>query len=510
MSTLIKNATIITMDDNASIIQGSILVEDGFIKEVIPHNFGSEPTIRANETIDGSEMIVIPGMTNAHYHSYSNLLKGTTSDFPLEIWSLYTTAYGYSLDDEDIYNAVLLGLIDMIKSGVTSCIDHFPHIKRSEAALKAYEASSIRVGFAPMMHDVPDHHFLPVELPIEIKRKLDETPPISVEEMRAFYISLINKWHDKNSRIQILIGPNAPQRCSEEMLALCKELSDQHGAYVHTHLLETRIQKEIGDTTFPGGIVGRLQEQQLLSKRLSAAHSIWLEDDEVNILARHSVSLVHNPVSNMMLGSGRAKISSYLQKGINVALGTDSSNCGISHNLFEAMRIAVMHSRQEQSNFNEWLKPIDVLKMATTGGAYLLGEEKKRGKIKQGYEADLVLLTKQSPALAMNADLISQLVYYENGSSIESVMVKGEWVLKNRKIISFDEESVLQSVKEKYESLVEKSRASLQLANEYEPYFTKMYEKIHHNLGEKKKASSRLDSTNEHGILEENNSVKPI
>jgi 5-methylthioadenosine/S-adenosylhomocysteine deaminase len=502
MSTLIKNTTIITMDDQAGILEGSVLVENGLIKEVIPYNPGSELPIQADEKIDGSEMIVMPGMTNAHYHSYSNLLKGTTSHLPLEIWSLYTTAYGYSLDDEDIYNAVLLGLIDMIKSGVTSCIDHFPHIKRSEAALKAYEASSIRVGFAPMMHDVPDHHFLPVDLPVDWKRKLDEATPISVEEMRAFYNSLFNKWHDNNSRIQILLGPNAPQRCSEEMLALCKELSEQRGAYVHTHLLETRIQKEVGDNAFSGGIVGRLRDQQLLSRKLSGAHSIWIEDDEADVLAEHGVSLVHNPVSNMMLGSGKAKIRTYLQKGMNVALGTDSSNCGISHNLFEAMRIAIMHSRQEQSNFHEWLQPIDVLKMATVGGAHILGEEKKRGKIKQDYEADLVLLSKRSPALAVNTDLISQLVYYENGSSIESVMIEGEWVLKNHEIVSFDEEAVLQSVKEKHESLVEKSRGSVQLANEIQPYFTKMYKEFHHDFGERK-AGSSLGSANEHGMFEE-------
>ncbi|XXM71397.1 amidohydrolase family protein [Lysinibacillus sphaericus] len=503
MSTLIKNTTIVTMDDHAGILKGSVLVENGLIKEVIPHHPGSEPPVQASETIDGSEMIVMPGMTNAHYHSYSNLLKGTTSHFPLEIWSLYTTAYGYSLDDEDIYNAVLLGVIDMIKSGVTSCIDHFPHIRRSEAALKAYEASSIRVGFAPMMHDVPDHHFLPIELPAERKRKLDEAAPISVDEMRAFYHSLFDKWHDKNNNIQILLGPNAPQRCSGEMLALCKELSEQHGASVHTHLLETRIQKEVGDVAFPGGIVGRLRDQQLLSRKLSAAHSIWIEDDEADVLAGHDVSLVHNPVSNMMLGSGRARISTYLQKGMNVALGTDSSNCGISHNLFEAMRTAVMHSRQKHPDFDEWLQPMDVLKMATVGGAHLLGEENKRGKIKQGYEADLVLLTKRSSALAMNADLISQLVYYENGSSIESVMVKGEWVLKNRTIVTFDEEAVLQAVKEKQESLLEKSRASVQSANEYEPYFTNMYKKFHRNFKEKKAGSSRLDAAHWPGNLEE-------
>ncbi|WP_085992125.1 amidohydrolase family protein [Oceanobacillus senegalensis] len=486
MSILIKNATIITMDDNLGTIQGSVLVEDGIIMEVIPHSPESEPPIRAKETIDGSEMVIMPGMTNAHYHSYSNLLKGTTSHLPLEIWSLYTTAYGHSLDDDDIYHAVLLGSIDMIRSGVTSCIDHFPHIKRSEAALKAYETSSIRVGFAPMMHDVPDHHFLPVELPGDLKTQLDYNTPISVQEMKAFYESLFTKWHQRNNKINILVGPNAPQRCSKEMLALCKQLSDQEGALIHTHLLETRIQKKIGDSTFPGGIIGRLQEQQLISRRLSAAHAIWLEEHEVKDLAKHDVSLIHNPVSNMMLGSGKAAISSYIQAGMNVALGTDASNCGTAHNLFEAMRTAVMHSRQEHSDFREWLEPIDVFKMATVGGAYLLGEEKQRGKIKQGFEADIVCLTKQSSSLAVKADTISQLVYYENGSSVDSVMVKGEWVLKDRKIVTFDEEAILKAVQDKYESILEKSQLSLQLAKEYEPYFTNMYDQIHLHLEEGK------------------------
>ncbi|MCM3718637.1 amidohydrolase family protein [Fictibacillus phosphorivorans] len=500
MSTLITNAVIMTMDDDDRIIEGSVLVENGIIKKVIPHQPGSGPRIAAEETIDGSDMLIMPGMTNAHYHSYSNLLKGTTSHFPLEIWSLYTTAYGYSLEDGDITNAVLLGMIDMIKSGVTSCIDHFPHIRRSGAALKAYEAASIRVGFAPMMHDVPDHHFLPVDLPDELRRKLDEATPISVDGMRVFYHSLFEEWHGRKN-IQILLGPNAPQRCSEGMLALCKELSEQRGAHIHTHLLETRIQKEVGDAAFPDGIIGRLRDQQLLSRRLSGAHSIWIDDEEAGVLAEHGVSLVHNPVSNMMLGSGRAKIGSYLQKGMNVALGTDSSNCGISHNLFEAMRIAVIHSRQEQPDFGEWLQPKDVLNMATVGGARLLGQE-KRGRIKQGYEADLVLLSRRSPALAVGTDLYAQLVYYENGSSVDSVMIKGEWVLKERKMVLIDEEALLRSVNERQKSLFEKSRESLSLANALEPHFTRMYKKFHSGFG-KDSTFSSVDAADEHGMLEE-------
>ncbi|MED3623479.1 amidohydrolase family protein [Neobacillus thermocopriae] len=484
MKLLIKNTTLITMNEEKEIIQGSLLIENGKIKDIIPTSSGSEFDFTAGEVMDGREMIVLPGMTNAHYHSYSNLLKGTISNLPLEIWSLYTVAYGHSLDDQDIELAVLLGAIDMIKSGITSCVDHFPHIRRTEAALKAYEKTGLKIGFAPMMHDVFDHYFLPVSLPLNIKEKLEAVKPNSPKVMREYYTNLIKNWHQKKGKISILLGPNAPQRCTDEMLNLCEELSKQEDLFIHTHLLETEIQKRVGDRAFTDGIIGRLKKYKLLSSKLSTAHSVWLNDREIDLFAEHGVTVVCNPVSNLMLGSGIAPLPQYLRAGVHVALGTDSSNCGISHNLFEAMRMALLIHRVGNNGYEQWIQPWNVLQMSINGGAHVFGEAHQRGKIQKGYVADLVLMKKDTPTFATNSDLISQLVFYENGSSVDSVLINGEWVLKNKKIMTFDEQSVIRRVQERYEVIMEKCQSALELAKEAHPYFARMYHTIYDQIKE--------------------------
>lgn len=477
MDLLIKNATIFTMDEKEEMIKGSLLIDGTKIKAIFPHALGDEPNIQAREIMDGSSLIILPGMTNAHYHSYSNLLKGTESSLPLELWSLYTVAYGHSLQDEDIALAVQLGVIEQIRSGVTCCIDHFPHIARAEAALKSYEQTGIRVGFAPMMHDVPDHHFLRVQLPNKITERIEAVRPKSVDWMREFYTTLLKYWNGKNNKIRILLGPNAPQRCSKEMLSLCKDLSISEKMLVHTHLLESKVQKYWGDRSFSKGLVGKLNEAGLLNERLSTAHSVWLEEQEQAALAEKGVTFVHNPASNMMLGSGRAAVGKWLKYGANVALGTDSSNCGISHNMFETMRLAVMLHRYGNEE-EVWIKPIDTLKMATIGGAKLLGEADCRGKIKVGYEADLVLINKAHTPYCVETDLATQLVLYESGHSIEALMVAGEWLMKDKKLITIDEQKVITSVQERSSEFLKRCPPAVREVEELLPYFREMYESI--------------------------------
>lgn len=472
MSTLIKNAEIMTMSSEFGTVKGSIFIENGKIAKIIQNEV---PGFHSDEVIDAQSQLVIPGMTNAHYHSYSNLLKGTENGFPLEIWSLYTVAYGHSLTDEDIYLSVLLGAAEMIRSGVTGCIDHFPHLPRIEAALKAYDESGMHVSFAPMMHDVPDHQFLGVPLPDFLIKKLEAKAPISVEKMRDLYEEIILRWHGKNGRIHIILGPNAPQRCSREMLALCKDLSVQYDLKVHTHLLETKIQEEIGRNTFENGIIGLLDEVGLLNDKLSVAHAVWLYDREIELLKERNVAFVHNPASNFILGSGRAPVSTYVKNHMPVGLGTDSSNCGTSHNQFETMRLASMMQRMSNPDYTEWLTNESIFKSATVTGAEIMEYSNKRGKIEVGYDADLVFLNKNTSTWAATNDAISQLVFHENGLSIDSVMIKGNWVLQKGKILSFDEHSVIARVQQRMKQVMENTSDALEFAEELKPYFEKFY-----------------------------------
>lgn len=458
--------------DDQRVATGNLLIEDGKIKHVFPE--GELPAFcHATEVFNAEGKLVIPGMTNAHYHSYSNLLKGTESTYPLEVWSLFTVAYGHSLSDEDIHDAVLLGAAEMIRNGITGCIDHFPHFSKAEAALEAYQKSKMHVAFAPMLHDVPDYEFLQIDFPDTIKQKFAASKPPTPERMKGFYEDLINRWHRKNERIQIMVGPNAPQRCSREMLRICRELSELYDLNVHTHLLETYIQHDYGMKAYKKGIIGHLDRAGLLNERLSAAHAVWLAPDEIDLLKDRGVSIIHNPASNMILGSGTAPIMTYMEKGMPVSLGTDASNCGTSHTLFEKMRLALMMQRNNASEYKWWLTAHDMLEMGICQGAAMMPG--RRGKIKVGYDADLVFIDKNSPTWATVNNTHEQLVFHENGQSIESVMIKGEWVMRERKIVSFNEGEVIDRVRRRSAYRQESTAEALAFAEEQQPFFEAIY-----------------------------------
>ncbi|WLD93586.1 amidohydrolase family protein [Alkalihalobacillus sp. AL-G] len=474
MKKLIHNATIV--DSSSKVFEGSLLIDGDKIKEVRAGSLPIDSDI--DETIDASGRIVIPGMVNAHYHSYSNVLKGTTNNLPLEIWSLYTVAYGHSLTEEELELAVLLGAIEMIKNGTTACIDHYPHLVGSNAALKAYEKTGMRIGFAPMMHDVPDHHFLNVKLPNYFKKKLDDAPRKSVGEVDDYYRGLIEAWHNKNGNIEIMLGPNAPQRCSSDMLNLCRELSEEFGLAVHTHLLETKGQLISGVETFPDGIFGHLKEHGLLSEKLSVAHAVILKNNEIELLRGHGVTVVHNPASNMTLGSGKAPIHHFLNETSKLAIGTDASNCGTQHNLFEAMRLAAMWHRVDEPDYQKWPQSVDVWRMATAGGAGVFSNDSVLGRITEGAAADLVFLKATGTSFTPLQDPVTQLVFQENGRSVDSVMVAGEWVMKDGSLTTLNEREILEEVRERTEHLMSHSKQQVELADQLAPYFKQRYDEL--------------------------------
>ncbi|WP_066066932.1 amidohydrolase family protein [Neobacillus soli] len=486
MSTFIQNATIVSAEIPAKAFIGSIFVDRGLIQKIIPGLWMEEhPYNQADEVVRADGMLVIPGMINAHYHSYSNLLKGTESNLPLELWSLYTVAYGHSLQEEDIYLSVLLGAGEMMKNGITGCIDHFPHISRSHAALRAYEKTNMRVSFAPMMHDIPDHQFLSIRLPQNMVNKLESAKIHTPREMELFYQQLLCEWqHKNNSKIKIVVGPNAPQRCSSEMLKVCKKLSQENDLSVHTHLLETKIQRDVGDKKLDG-ILNYLKEHGLVNPKLSVAHAVWLTEEDMELLNEANTTIVHNPNSNMILGSGRASIGECVNKGIDIALGTDASNCGTQHNLLETMRSAIMMNRLYEPDYTKWLQVDDMFRMVTQNGAKAMGHQQKTGVIREGYCADLVLLNTNNTIWSPENNVISQLVFHENGRSINSVMIDGKWTVRQGKIVSFDEDEVILKVKERSIEMFQACKESLTFAEELLPYYKNMYQS--HRLEEKLK-----------------------
>ena len=425
---------------------GGVLVEAGEIAAVaLTDREQRDGRARAREVFDAAGMILMPGLVNAHYHSYGTLLKGTENGLPLEPWALYTVAYGRALGAEAIRAAVLLGAAEMIRTGITACLDHFPHTRWAEVALTAHQASGMRVAFAPFMHDVFDHEFLGIALPPEIRAALDTAPRSDAATAEGMYRDLASRWRG-DRRITISIGPNAFQRCSPALIEVWRRLAEEPGSHAHTHLVETRAQAVRGRAVWPDGTVAEMARAGLLGERLSVAHGVWLTPEEADLLARHGVTVVHNPASNLMLGSGRLPLPTMLERGVPLALGTDSSNSGGRHDLFEIMRLALMLPRPDTPAPRAWPTPSRIFEMATTGGARAIGRAGAVGRLEPGQRADLVLLDPRGAGLAGAPVTVPHLVQHGSAAAVAAVMIDGTWVLRDGRILAFDEAAVLAEV----------------------------------------------------------------
>jgi 5-methylthioadenosine/S-adenosylhomocysteine deaminase len=468
----IANARLCRLEAGEALEPGGVLVEDGAITAVaVGPDADRALGPRAEERLDAGGLILMPGLVNGHYHSYSTLLKGTENSLPLEAWALYTVAYGHALGEEAVRLAVLLGAAEMIRGGITACLDHFPHVRWAEAALGAHEASGLRVGFAPFMHDRLDHELLDVALPTEIRARLDGAPRSDPAEAERLYRDLAARWHGRAGRLTLLLGPNAFQRCSAGLWAVWRRLADELGLGAHTHLLETRAQAAHGQQRWPGGTVAEMDRQGLLGERLSVAHGIWLLPSERELLARRGVTVVHNPASNLMLGSGRMALPAAQALGVPLALGTDSSNTGGPHDLFAVMRLALMLPRPDTPDPRAWPQPGQVLAMATAGGARALGLAGRLGALAPGHRADLVLLRPGGAALGGGPLTVSRLVQHASAGAVAAVMVEGRWVLRDGRILAFDEEAVLDRVAAIGPELLAAARPAVELARATAPYF---------------------------------------
>jgi 5-methylthioadenosine/S-adenosylhomocysteine deaminase len=450
----------------------AILVEDGRIVAVESGEDGFQLAARAAARVDAPDLIAMPGLVNAHHHAYANVLRGTENSLPLELWALYTVAYGRALDAEAIRLAILLGAAEMIRAGVTACIDHFPHVGNAETAYAAHRASGMRVGFAPFLHDVHDHDFLGFALPPELHARLT-TPFPPHARLAALFRDLAGQARRDGGIVTILLGPNAPQRCSPALLALWRTLRDELGLGVHTHLLETRAQAMRSRAVWQGGLVAEMERQGLLAPGLGVAHGIWLLPEERALLAQRGVVVSHNPASNLMLGSGAMPFADYRALGVTLAQGSDSANTGGSANPFELMRLAMMLPRLATHDWAAWPTAREVFRMATEGGAAMLGARERLGRIAPGAAADLVLLDPSGSEFAAAAVGVDAIVQHGSPGAVRAVMIDGEWVYRDGRILAFDEDQVRRDFAARAPAIIAGAAESLALTREALPWVAK-------------------------------------
>jgi len=484
MKTLIRNALMVTMNNHNDIVDnGAIVIDGSRITYCGPQEWTPEgPFVRI---IDADRLIAMPGMVNAHCHSPANLVRGMMPSKPLEIWRAYYRASLRDMREDDFYASALLGGMEMLKNGATTVLDHFAgsaacRFMGAGAAIQAMRDLGLRHVAALTVTDKNYEDTIPlgqtdVNLNDEIKRMSAseaKTTRAWLDECEEF----IATFHAPDKLTIACPGPSAVQRCTDELLRGCAEISRKKHLPLHIHLAETKAQQVQGNSIYDHSLLQHLDSLGIVAANLSCAHSIWIEDNDIELLAKRGATPVHNPASNLRIGSGLAKVKEFLAAGVNVGLGTDGAASNDGQNMFDAARLVALIHNHAGSDFNRWVSPAQALAMATRNGARAFGLD--AGELAAGKLADIVLLRRDTPTYRPLNDVVNQIVFCENGSNVDTVIVDGVVVVEGGRLTRVDEMEVLRLAETARTRLEPSMQRDLAAARTMEPALAEMYFRV--------------------------------
>ena len=430
--------------------------------------------------IDASDHVVLPGMGNAHTHAASHLARGRAGNWTLEDLLTHSAAnYGFRTP-EDEYISAAVGAIEMLKTGCTSAYDLYMAVPAItdlafEAVVRAYTDVGIRVVLAPAVADVVFYQTVPGladRLPTDLRRTVEEMQPAPTKGLLGLTERAIRRWHGgADGRVRIGVAPTIPNQATDEFLDGCAALAREYGVGIHTHLAESKVQTVESHRRWGKSIVARLADHGILGPGFVGAHSIWLTDDDLRMLADAGAAIAHNPGSNLRLGCGIAPVREMLDRGLAVGLGTDGSVCADNQNLFEALRIAsVISTIRFPHETARWLDADTVWDLATRGTARVLGQADDLGAVAPRRKADLVLLRADSIFLRPLADPVKALVYAETGAAVDTVIVDGRVVVERGRVTTVDEDRIYARAQEAADRQRAQSAQAWALAERLAPY----------------------------------------
>lgn len=482
-ATLIRGAEVLAVGgpQGDRPVQADVLLQHGKIAAI-----GTDlPLPDAFDVIDGRGKLLMPGLVNAHTHSSETFFKGRYERMPLELWLLYAYTYlsGSPIGDRLLYLRTQVLAMQSLKNGVTTlCDDFFDPMAHSTERLgivfKAYRDAGIRVNVSSAVLNTPVLDAMPFGhevFPAHLRAQLKFGAPTTVADYTAYCQEAFRQFHGQaEGRMRFAITPSAPQRCTTDMLQACHALAVQHGVPLHTHLLETRVQAVAGQMFYGKTLLAHMHDIGVLDRHATLAHAIWITDADIARMGEATCSVVHNPLSNLKLGSGLAPVRKLLRAGVAIGLGTDGLSSNDSARVFDLMRFAALMHNVNGTPPSQWLTAFEVLKMATLAGARTAMLDDTTGSIEVGKAADLVLLDLANDNFRPRNDVVKQLAYCENGSAIELVMIGGHVVCRNGQLTTVREQDVWAELGELLPAYLEE-HGRWEVKNQvFEPYFAEV------------------------------------
>lgn len=394
------------------------------------------PGIEADEVIEARHTAVLPGLINGHTHFSQSFMRGLAGGLPLLPWlKQHIWPLQRAMTAEDLHLASLLALVENLRCGATTVVDHHKIARtpaHTDAVCEAAERVGLRVTVARAWSDLG---------------KNAEAPETILKDLERL---LVTRMKDEGGsdhtspRVSIANGPVALWRCSAETLRRTQDLARRYGAVTHAHVAETQHEVKMSQEAHGHRPVAWLEEIGVLGSDVELVHAVWANDMELDLIAERGVTVVHCPVANMVLGSGAAPITEMRRRGIPLRLGTDGPASNDRQDLFEVTKAALNLARVTALDPTV-LSPAEVLRLAT--GDRVLDP---------GAPADIIVVDLNHPRAAPVHDTDSALVLCAHGSDVQTVIVGGEILLHERRVLVLDEEALLDECRHAVRALIHK------------------------------------------------------
>jgi 5-methylthioadenosine/S-adenosylhomocysteine deaminase len=414
--TLIKNVDVITLDEAGTVLRNSHIAVDG--KTILAVG-GVPADFRPDEIVDGYNHTALPGFFNAHCHAAMTYERGWAEDLSFPRWLNEKIWVAESvLRPDDVYWGAALAACEMIRGGVVAFNDHYFYMDR---VAEVVEQAGMKAGLTWCVFGIGDDK--------EIGANLDGT------------LAFIGRWQGRaDGRLRLLLGPHSPYICPPEFLARVAGIAKERGLGVHIHLAESQEQVDNSLKAHGQTPVAHLESLGLFEGPAGCivAHCLAASDDDLEILARRGVTVVHTPITYMKLAIGKIpNLGRYLARGVRLALGTDGPASNADLDMLASVRQTVIFQKYEQQN-PEALPGDTALRWASQNGARAMGFPDS-GALAPGRAADLILIDMDRPHLLPRHNLVANVVHSAKAADVTHVMADGRWLYRNGELLTLDE-----------------------------------------------------------------------